>query len=265
MGADVCSEISDEEKAPLPSSSDSDLGVNNGRPIGGAGNHYYVAPCPDQVLENVLENVLCFLTDRRDRNAASLVCKSWYRVEAMTRSEVFIGNCYAVSPQRVTRRFGRVKSVSIKGKPRFADFSLLPPDWGAYFSRWVATMAEAYCALEKVYLKRMLVTDDDLVMLSRSFPSFKELVLVCCEGFGTSGLSVVASQCRSVRLLFLTCSLFVDLALKFLKKDRSGFSDEDILFLILLKLSLFSSKDLFVCVLNFDLTSEGLQVQCEWK
>nr|GLL49032.1 transport inhibitor response 1-like protein [Ipomoea trifida] len=155
------------------------------------------------VLENVLENVLCFLTDRRDRNAAALVCKAWYKVEAMTRSEVFIGNCYAVSPQRVSRRFGRVKSVSIKGKPRFADFSLLPPDWGAYFSRWVATMAEAYCALEKVYLKRMFVTDDDLVVLSRSFPNFKELVLVCCEGFGTSGLSVVASQCRQIKVLDL--------------------------------------------------------------
>ena len=86
--------------------------------------------------------------------------------------------------------------MAIKGKPRFADFDLMPLNWGAHFSPWVAAMAKAYPLLEKVYLKRMTVTDDDLVLLSESFPCFKELVLVCCEGFGTSGLAAVASRCR---------------------------------------------------------------------
>lgn len=53
---------------------------------------------PDQVLENVMENVLHFLWSWRDRNTASLVCHSWYRVEAFTRFELFIGNCYTLSP-----------------------------------------------------------------------------------------------------------------------------------------------------------------------
>lgn len=161
-----------------------------------SGTGEYFTPYPDQVLENVLENVLVFLKSRRDRNAVSLVSKSWYRAEAYTRSDLFIGNCYSVAPSRVTKRFTRVRSVTIKGKPRFADFSLLPQDWGAHFTPWVVTMGSAYRALEKIHLKRMSVTDDDLAVVAHSFPNFKELVLVCCEGFGTSGLAIVVSECR---------------------------------------------------------------------
>ncbi|CAH1443327.1 unnamed protein product [Lactuca virosa] len=163
----------------------------------------FFTPYPDQVLENVLENVLIFLKSRRDRNAVSLVCKSWYRAEAYTRSDLFIGNCYSVAPRRVTNRFKRIRSVSLKGKPRFADFSLLPADWGAHFTPWVSAMATAYRSLEKIYLKRMSITDDDLAMIAHSFPNFKELVLVCCEGFGTSGLAIIASECRNLRVLEL--------------------------------------------------------------
>ncbi|KAB5568741.1 hypothetical protein DKX38_002534 [Salix brachista] len=163
----------------------------------------YSAPYPDRVLENVLENVLWFLTSRKDRNAASLVCRSWYRVEAMTRSDLFIGNCYAVSPERATSRFTRVRSVTLKGKPRFADFNLMPPNWGAHFAPWVSATAKAYPWLEKIHLKRMSVTDDDLALLAESFSGFKELVLVCCDGFGTSGLAAVASKCRQLKVLDL--------------------------------------------------------------
>ncbi|KAL8215548.1 hypothetical protein R6Q57_022385 [Mikania cordata] len=169
----------------------------------GTGTGDCFIPYPDQVLENVLENVLVFLKSRRDRNAASLVCKSWCRAEAYTRSEVFIGNCYAVAPSRVTGRFTRVRSITIKGKPRFADFSLLPQHWGAHFTPWVSAMATGYRLLEKIHLKRISVTDDDLTVVAHSFPNFKELVLVCCEGFSTGGLSVVVSECRFLRVLEL--------------------------------------------------------------
>ncbi|KAF5461977.1 hypothetical protein F2P56_018029 [Juglans regia] len=170
----------------------------------------FQAPCPDQVLENVLENVLQFLSSRRDRNAASLVCKSWLRVEALTRSDLYIGNCYSVSPRRAMNRFSGVRSVSIKGRPRFADFNLMPIDWGAHFAPWVTAMASAYPWLEKVYLKRMSITDDDLALLAESFPSFKELVIVCCDGFSTSGLALIASDCRQLKVLDLIESEVTD-------------------------------------------------------
>lgn len=54
----------------------------------------------------------------------------------------------------------------------------------------------AYPWLEKVYLKRMSLTNDDLTLLADSFHQFKELELVFCEGFGTKGLSKVAYNCR---------------------------------------------------------------------
>ncbi|KAJ0548016.1 putative leucine-rich repeat domain superfamily [Helianthus annuus] len=49
----------------------------------------------------------------------------------------------------------------------------------------------------------MSVTDDDLAVVAHSFPNFKELVLVCCDGFGTSGLVVVVSECSYLRVLEL--------------------------------------------------------------
>lgn len=206
----------DDRSPPSDSVTNSDLCSNktqtctSGSSSGSGSVPEYQAPYPDQVLENVLENVLCFLSSRRDRNAASLVCRSWYRAEALTRSELFIGNCYAVSPRRATSRFIRIRSVTLKGKPRFADFNLMPPNWGAHFAPWVSAMAKAYPWLEKVHLKRMTVTDDDLALLAESFLGFKELVLVCCDGFGTSGLGIVASRCRQLRVLDLIDSEVAD-------------------------------------------------------
>ncbi|KAK6940219.1 COI1, F-box [Dillenia turbinata] len=188
----------DEEK---PSVDLADRNVRIGGAPGSGGE--FQSPFPDQVLENVLENVLIFLTSRQDRNSVSLVCKSWYRAESMTRRELFIGNCYAVSPRRAIERFRRIRSLVLKGKPRFADFNLMPPDWGAHFAPWVTATAAAYPWLEKIYLKRMSITDIDLALLAQSFPNFKELVLVCCDGFGTSGLAVLASKCRHLRVLDL--------------------------------------------------------------
>ncbi|XP_022773106.1 transport inhibitor response 1-like protein [Durio zibethinus] len=196
-GAEDMSEDDERQQSPR---SDLEFTSNKARyckATGSASDH------PDQVLENVLENVLHFLTSRRDRNSVSLVCKSWYRVEALTRSELFIGNCYAVSPGRATARFTRVRALHLKGKPRFADFNLMPPDWGAHFNPWLLAMAKPYPWLEKVYLKRMSVTNDDLATLAESFSGFKELVLVCCDGFGTNGLASFVSKCRQLRVLDL--------------------------------------------------------------
>ncbi|KAA8548276.1 hypothetical protein F0562_004463 [Nyssa sinensis] len=52
-------------------------------------------------------------------------------------------------------------------------------------------------------LKRMVVSDDSLDLLSRSFVNFKSLVLVSCEGFTTDGLAAIASNCRFIRELDL--------------------------------------------------------------
>lgn len=146
--------------------------------------------------EEVLEHVFSFLTSHRDRNAVSLVCKSWYNVERFSRGKVFIGNCYAISPERLISRFPRVRSLTLKGKPHFADFNLVLHDWGGYVYPWIEAMAKGCTNLEELRLKRMLVSDASLELIAKSFPNFKSLVLVSCEGFTTDGLAAIASNCR---------------------------------------------------------------------
>ncbi|MCL7025465.1 hypothetical protein MKW94_012415 [Papaver nudicaule] len=86
------------------------------------------------------------------------------------------------------RRFQRVRSLVLKGKPRFADFDLLPSNWVLIL---LTQMSSAYPWLEKISVKRMSVSDDDLSLIANSFR------------FGTSGLASVASKCRQLRVLEL--------------------------------------------------------------
>jgi transport inhibitor response 1 len=88
---------------------------------------------PDEVLERVLSMV----KSRKDRSSVSLVCKEWYNAERWSRKNVFIGNCYSVTPEILTRRFPNIRSVTIKGKPRFSDFNLVPANWGAEIQPWL--------------------------------------------------------------------------------------------------------------------------------
>ena len=76
----------------------------------------------------VLEHVLVFLTSSQDRNSASLICKAWYRAESWWRRNLIIGNIYAVSPEMMVMRFKRIRSVTLKGKPRFTNLNLVPPN-----------------------------------------------------------------------------------------------------------------------------------------
>ncbi|XP_048530857.1 transport inhibitor response 1-like protein Os11g0515500 [Triticum urartu] len=154
---------------------------------------------PDEVVEHILG----FVSSHRDRDAASLVCHAWYRIEGLTRRSVFISNCYAVRPERVHARFPCLRSLTVKGKPRFADFNLVPAGWGASAEPWVDACARACPGLEELRLKRMVVTDGCLNHLAHSFPNLRSLVLVSCEGFSTDGLATIATNCRFLKELDL--------------------------------------------------------------
>ncbi|EXB62856.1 Protein AUXIN SIGNALING F-BOX 2 [Morus notabilis] len=154
---------------------------------------------PDEVIEHVFD----YVTTHKDRNALSLVCKSWYRIERLSRLRVFIGNCYAISPERTVERFPGLRSLTLKGKPHFADFNLVPHEWGGFVFPWIEALARSRVALEELRLKRMVVSDESLELLSRSFANFKSLVLVSCEGFTTDGLAAIAANCRHLRELDL--------------------------------------------------------------
>ncbi|KAM1235636.1 hypothetical protein ACFX2J_005070 [Malus domestica] len=149
---------------------------------------------PDEVLERVLGMV----ESGKDRGSVSLVCKDWYDAERWSRRHVFIGNCYATSPEIVSRRFRNIRSVTLKGKPRFADFNLVPDHWGSDVRPWVEAFAAEYPLLEELRLKRMTVTDESLEMLGVCFGGFKALSLVSCDGFSTDGLAAIATHSKNL-------------------------------------------------------------------
>lgn len=167
----------------------------------GVGGGVWVADTmfPDEVWEYVFY----FVEADADRNAISLVCRGWYRIERRCRRQIFIGNCYAVSPAMALQRFPEIRAVTIKGKPHFADFNLVPGDWGGGAAAWVEALAETCPQIEELRFKRMVVTDDSLELIGRSFRNFKVLSLASCEGFSTAGLAFIASNCRNLRELDL--------------------------------------------------------------
>ncbi|KAG6531780.1 hypothetical protein ZIOFF_005604 [Zingiber officinale] len=152
---------------------------------------------PDEVVEHIFD----FLSSHRDRNNVSTVCKAWYLVEQLSRLRVFVGNCYAVRPERVMARFPGMKCLTVKGKPHFADFNLVPHDWGGDALPWIETAARCCPGLEELRLKRMVVSDESLELLARAFPNFKSLVLISCEGFSTDGLAEIATHCRQIKTM----------------------------------------------------------------
>ncbi|EYU43421.1 hypothetical protein ABFS82_08G145200 [Erythranthe guttata] len=180
---------------------------------------------PDEALEKVLS----FIDSHKDRNTVSLVCKEWYNAERWTRSNLFIGNCYSVSPEIVSRRFPRIKSVRIKGKPRFSDFNMLPRDWGANVHAWLVMFAEVYPFLEELRLKRMTVNDESLELLAKSFTGFKALSLLSCDGFTDDGLKFVATHCRNLTELDIQDSVAVDVGGDWLTCFPENFSSLEIL------------------------------------
>lgn len=147
---------------------------------------------PDEVWEQVFS----FLGSDADRNAAAAVCRAWARAERRSRRRVFVGNCYAVAPAAAVARFPEARAAAVKGKPHFADFNLVPGDWGGGADAWVAAMAEGWPLLEELRLKRMVVSDDCLEALARGFKNLRVLALTSCDGFSTAGLAAIAAHCR---------------------------------------------------------------------
>lgn len=161
------------------------------------------------VPEEALHLVMGYVDHPRDREAASLVCRRWHRIDALTRKHVTVPFCYAASPARLLARFPRLESLAVKGKPRAAMYGLIPDDWGAYARPWVAELAAPLECLKTLHLRRMVVTDDDLATLVRARGHMlQELKLDKCSGFSTDALRLVARSCRSLRTLFLEeCSI----------------------------------------------------------
>lgn len=159
--------------------------------------------------DTVWECVIPYVSDPRDRDAVSLVCKRWYDIDAITRKHITIALCYTVKPQRLSRRFPHLESLKLKGKPRAAMFNLIPEDWGGFVAPWVDDIVRSFGKMRALHFRRMIVLDQDLEKLARS-PCGKVLEVLKldkCSGFSTDGLLHIGKLCRYIddKNLILFC------------------------------------------------------------
>ncbi|OVA06471.1 Leucine-rich repeat [Macleaya cordata] len=156
------------------------------------------------ITDLALEFVMAYINDPRDRNSISLVCQRWYDIDSLTRKHIKISFCYSISPDRLCKRFPRLESLKLKGKPRAARFNLIPGDWGGYAEPWIKEISENFNCLKSIHFRRMIVKDTDLEVLGRSRGQILQVLkLDMCSGFSTDGLLHVTRSCRCLRTLVL--------------------------------------------------------------
>ncbi|KAH9317391.1 hypothetical protein KI387_019160 [Taxus chinensis] len=160
------------------------------------------------ISDEALECVMAHLDEPMDRRSVSLVCQKWHDVDALTRKHVTVAFCYSITAADLTRRFRRLESLTVKGKPRASMYNLLPPDWGGYAKPWIDQISFSCLCLKSLHLRRMIVTDHDLGTLVRGRGHMlQSLKLEKCSGFSTRGLEEVARGCRSLKILMLEESI----------------------------------------------------------
>ncbi|XP_068329434.1 coronatine-insensitive protein 1-like [Pyrus communis] len=164
-----------------------------------------------RISDVVMDCVMPYLHDPKDRDAVSLVCKRWYELDALTRKHVTIALCYTTTPDRLRQRFQHLESLKLKGKPRAAMFNLIPEDWGGFVTPWVIEIANSFHRLKCLHFRRMIVSDSDLELLAESRGRVLQVLkLDKCSGFTTGGLLHIGRSCRNLRTLFLEESSIVE-------------------------------------------------------
>ncbi|KFK36886.1 hypothetical protein AALP_AA4G184600 [Arabis alpina] len=162
-------------------------------------------------VDDVIEQVMPYITESIDRDSASLVCHRWFKIDSDTREHVTMALCYTATPDRLSRRFPNLRSLKLKGKPRAAMFNLIPENWGGYVTPWVNEIASSLRQLKSVHFRRMIVSDLDLDVLARSrSDELEALKLDKCSGFSTDGLFSIVKHCRKIKTFLMEESSFVE-------------------------------------------------------
>ncbi|XP_009787310.1 coronatine-insensitive protein 1 [Nicotiana tabacum] len=159
----------------------------------------------------VWECVIPYITESRDRDAVSTVCKRWWQIDAITRKHITMALCYTAKPEQLSRRFPHLESLKLKGKPRAAMFNLIPEDWGGYVTPWVVEITKSFSKLKALHFRRMIVRDSDLELVAMNRGKVLQVLkLDKCSGFSTDGLLHICRSCRNLRTLFLEESSIVE-------------------------------------------------------
>ncbi|XP_059317925.1 coronatine-insensitive protein 1 [Lycium ferocissimum] len=161
--------------------------------------------------DTVWECVIPYITESRERDAVSLVCKRWYQIDSITRKHITMALCYTAKPEQLSRRFPHLESLKLKGKPRAAMFNLIPEDWGGYVTPWVVEIANSFSKLKALHFRRMIVRDMDLELLAKYRGKVLQVLkLDKCSGFSTDGLLHICRSCRNLRTLIMEESSIIE-------------------------------------------------------
>lgn len=130
--------------------------------------------------DDLISLIFGYLDDPRDRSSASMVCKKWHEMDGLTRKSVYISNCYSILPDGLSKRFKNLEKIKLKGKPRAYEFDLLVDNWGGHAGPWIYEIARSYPKLQSLHLRRMEVTDEDLLILSQRCTSL-QVISACAS------------------------------------------------------------------------------------
>ncbi|PWZ55068.1 Coronatine-insensitive 2 [Zea mays] len=160
------------------------------------------------IPDTALGLVMGYVEDPWDRDAISLVCRHWCRVDALSRKHVTVAMAYSTTPERLFGRFPCLESLKLKAKPRAAMFNLISDDWGGSASPWIRQLSATFHSLKKLHLRRMIVSNDDINTLVRAKAHMLvSLKLDRCSGFSTPSIALIARSCRKLETLFLEESM----------------------------------------------------------
>jgi len=121
--------------------------------------------------------------------------KEWRDMDSDTRKHITMPLIYASTPEKLKKRFPKLQSLKLKGKPRAAKSGLIPENWGGYASPWIRMIQTYNDCLNSIHLKRMIVSDNDLFILAQRSESLFSLKLENCSGFTTDGLKRICQCC----------------------------------------------------------------------
>ncbi|CAE6039998.1 unnamed protein product [Arabidopsis arenosa] len=196
-------------------------------------------------VDDVIEQVMTYITDPKDRDSASLVCRRWFKIDSETREHVTMALCYTATPDRLSRRFPNLRSLKLKGKPRAAMFNLIPENWGGYVTPWVTEISKSLKQLKSVHFRRMIVSDLDLDRLAKArSDDLEALKLDKCSGFTTDGLLSIVTHCRKIKTLLMEESSFIEKDGKWLHELAQHNTSLEVLNFYMTEFAKISPKDL---------------------
>ncbi|KAG6575027.1 putative protein phosphatase 2C 35, partial [Cucurbita argyrosperma subsp. sororia] len=156
--------------------------------------------------EELIVEIFRCLDSKLSRDACSLVCRRWLKLERLSRTTLRIGATGSpdLFVQLLARRFVNVKNVHIderlaislplhSGRRRRNEVMRLPfKSHHATHNTGTEGAAESSC-----------LSDAGLIALSVGFPNLEKLSLIWCSNISSQGLTSLAEKCKFLKSLDL--------------------------------------------------------------